>query len=76
MPKALEQKLKRKAASKFPGNEEKQDKYVYGALRDTGWKPKRERGSWGAFGEETGIFGGFPHQYGEGHGREHRQGKH
>lgn len=43
MPKKLEQQLKRKAARKFPGDEERQDAYTYGTLRKTGWKPTREK---------------------------------
>jgi len=41
MPVKLERKLKRQAA-KDPSIEDK-DAYVYGTLRKTGWKPKRER---------------------------------
>lgn len=42
MPKELETKLKKEAASKgYSG--EKADAFVYGSLRKTGWKPKRER---------------------------------
>lgn len=42
MPEELEKKLKAKARSKgFTG--EKFDAYVYGGLRNTGWKPKREK---------------------------------
>jgi len=41
MPKKLERELKSQARKKFPGNKTRQDKYVYGALRKTGWKPKR-----------------------------------
>ena len=41
MPKKLEQALKKKAKQKgFKG--EKADAYVYGTMRKTGWKPKRE----------------------------------
>jgi len=43
MPKELEKKLKRQARKKFPGDKERQDRYVYGTLRDTGWKPSREK---------------------------------
>lgn len=42
MPKALENKLK-KQARKMGFSKEHTDRYVYGALRHTGWKPKRER---------------------------------
>ena len=41
MPKKLERELKAEARKKFPKNKERQDKYVYGALRQTGWKPKK-----------------------------------
>lgn len=40
MPKELEAKLRAEAERKFPGDQERQDRYVYGALRNTGWKPK------------------------------------
>lgn len=42
MPKKLEQALKREAAKKGLKGDRKAA-YVYGALRNTGWKPKRER---------------------------------
>ena len=42
MPKKLEQKLKRQAAKKSFGKK-RTDKYVYGALRQTGWKPSHQR---------------------------------
>ena len=42
MPKKLERKLYREANEKGLKGKEKL-KYVYGALRATGWKPKRER---------------------------------
>ena len=42
MPKKLERKLKRKARSKGLKGD-RADAYVYGSLRKTGWKPKRER---------------------------------
>jgi len=42
MPKALERKLEVLARRKgFKGK--RKDKYVYGTLRKTGWKPSRER---------------------------------
>lgn len=42
MPKEMERKLKAEARRKgFKG--ERADKFVYGTLRKTGWKPKRER---------------------------------
>ena len=42
MPKKLERELKAQARKGFPGNKERQDRYVYGTLRKTGWKPKRK----------------------------------
>lgn len=43
MPKEMEKELKKTAKKKFPGDKERQDKYVYGKMRKTGWKPKREK---------------------------------
>jgi hypothetical protein len=43
MPKALENKLKKQARKKFPGNKKRQNAYVYGSLRKTGWKPKKKK---------------------------------
>ena len=43
MPKEMERELKATARKKFPGNEKRQDKYVYGTLRKTGWKPKHKK---------------------------------
>ena len=42
MPKALENKLKREARAKGLTGERFRA-YVYGSLRKTGWKPKREK---------------------------------
>ena len=42
MPKKMEEALKREAKKKGLKGE-RADKYVYGTLRKTGWKPKRER---------------------------------
>ena len=42
MPKKLEAALKREAAKKGLSGKRK-DAYVYGTMRATGWKPKRER---------------------------------
>jgi hypothetical protein len=42
MPRELENKLKKEAASKGY-SDEKADAYVYGTMRKTGWKPKREQ---------------------------------
>ena len=41
MPKKMERKLKARARKKFPGSKERQDRYVYGTLRKTGWKPSK-----------------------------------
>ena len=41
MPKELEERLKKQARNKGL-SEERADAYVYGTLRKTGWKPKRE----------------------------------
>lgn len=42
MPKALEKKLKAEARKKgFTG--ERADRYVYGGLRNMGWKPKKRK---------------------------------
>ena len=43
MPKKIEAALKRKARKKFPKDKERQDAYVYGTLRNIGWKPIREK---------------------------------
>ena len=43
MPKKLEKELKREAKKKFPKDKERQDAYVYGTLRKTGWKPSHQR---------------------------------
>lgn len=43
MPNKLEEKLKREAKKKFPNDKERQDAYVYGTLRKTGWAPKRKK---------------------------------
>jgi len=47
MPKQLEKVLKKEAKKKFPGDKERQDAYVYGTLRKTGWVPEREKKSKG-----------------------------
>lgn len=44
MPKKMEEALKREAAKKGLKGEAA-DKYVYGAMRKTGWKPEREKKS-------------------------------
>jgi len=43
VPKKLERELKAKARKKFPGNKKRQERYVYGTLRKTGWKPSRQK---------------------------------
>jgi hypothetical protein len=44
MPKKLENELKKKAKKLFSSSVSKRaDKYIYGTLRKTGWKPKREK---------------------------------
>jgi len=42
MPKELERKLRKQAKKKGFG-EERTDKYVYGTLRKTGWKPSHQK---------------------------------
>lgn len=42
MPKELEKKLKREAKKKGLKGE-RADKYVYGTLRKSGWRPSREK---------------------------------
>ena len=47
MPEALERELKAKAKKRHLKGKSA-DAYVYGTMRKTGWKPKRERKSgWG-----------------------------
>jgi hypothetical protein len=41
MPKALERKLQAEARKKFPRDKERQKRYVFGALRRTGWVPNQ-----------------------------------
>ncbi len=43
MPLDLEIKLRREAEEKFPGDKKRQDAYVYGALRNTGWRPFKSK---------------------------------
>jgi len=42
MPKKMEMEL-RKTAKKMGLLGDKKDAYVYGTMRKTGWKPKREK---------------------------------
>jgi hypothetical protein len=39
MPKAMERALQTEARKKFPRDKQRQNRYIYGALRKTGWKP-------------------------------------
>lgn len=42
MPKALEERLRKRATKKgFKGK--RRQAYIYGSLRKTGWKPSREK---------------------------------
>jgi len=43
MPAKLERKLKAEAKKKFPKDEERQDAYVEGTLRKTGWIPSTQK---------------------------------
>jgi hypothetical protein len=43
MPKKLEHELREEVERKYPNwSQKRKDAYVYGTLRSTGWKPKRE----------------------------------
>lgn len=39
MPEELERRLRAEARARWPGDEARQDRYVYGTLRKTGWHP-------------------------------------
>jgi hypothetical protein len=43
VPRRIEEKLRREAEQKFPGDKEKQNAYIYGTLRKIGWKPKEKK---------------------------------
>jgi len=44
MPRKLHRKLAAEARKKgYPPGSEKYKRYVYGGMRATGWKPKREK---------------------------------
>jgi len=43
MPVAMERALRAEARKKWPKDKKRQDKYVYGKMRRTGWKPSREK---------------------------------
>lgn len=42
MPKELEQKLKRQVTGKN-WSKKRKNAYIYGTMRNTGWKPSREK---------------------------------
>jgi hypothetical protein len=42
MPKEIEERLRREAKEKFPGDKKRQNAYIYGTLRKKGWKPKEK----------------------------------
>jgi hypothetical protein len=43
MPKAVEERLRKEAERKFPNDKKRQNAYIYGTLRKTGWKPKGQK---------------------------------
>ena len=44
MPKAAEEAMRREAEKRWPGNKERQDRYVYGGMRSQlGWRPSQEK---------------------------------
>lgn len=43
MPTDLEVRLQAEAEERWPGDRRRQQRYVYGALRASGWRPDRER---------------------------------
>jgi hypothetical protein len=43
MPTKVEEKLRKEAEEKFPGDKPRQDRYIYGTMRHLGWKPEREK---------------------------------
>jgi hypothetical protein len=44
MPKAMERKLKAQARKRFGSTTSARARaYIYGTMRKTGWKPKREK---------------------------------
>jgi hypothetical protein len=42
MPEKMERELKKTAKKKFPGDKDRQNAYIYGTMRKTGWKPSGE----------------------------------
>jgi hypothetical protein len=43
MPTQVEAKLREEARRKFPGDQERQNAYIFGTLRKLGWKPQKEQ---------------------------------
>lgn len=43
MPKKLERRLRRKARELYPGDEEAQDRYVYGTMNNMGLMPHHQK---------------------------------
>lgn len=43
MPERLERELRAEAMQKFPSDVKRQDAYVYGTMRKTGWRPRKQR---------------------------------
>ena len=43
MPKKMEEALKREANKHKNWSQERKDKYIYGKMRKTGWKPSQEK---------------------------------
>lgn len=43
MPKEMERKLRKQANKHKNWSEERKNAYIFGTLRDTSWKPKREK---------------------------------
>jgi len=39
VPTKVEAKLRKEAETKFPGDKQRQDAYIFGTLRKLGWKP-------------------------------------
>jgi hypothetical protein len=43
MPAKMERELRAEARKKFPGDKARQNRYVYGTMRKTGWKPNTQK---------------------------------
>jgi len=39
MPEAMERALRKAARKKFPGDKKRQERYTYGAMVNSGWRP-------------------------------------